>query len=335
MAANELSQEVGIQPACTALEVSRATFYRRRVPSSGQQQPRPTPARALKPKERQDVLDLLSEERFVDRSPGEVVATLLDKNQYLCSERTMYRILAAEKSTRERRNQRRHPVYEKPELVATAPNQVWSWDITKLKGPRTWSWYYLYVILDIFSRYAVGWMVAERESTTLAKRFIDESCDKQDIKPETLVLHSDRGSSMTSLGTAQLLAKLGVTRSLNRPHVSNDNPFSEAHFKTLKYSPGFPKRFGSLEEAQTFVRTFFDWYHCQHKHTGLSRLTPEDVHYKRDRKVLAARDNVLARAHRLHPERFVNGIPKTKPLDQAVWINKPETPEDHCGILTN
>ena len=323
MAAEELSQKVGVQPACAALGVSRATFYRRRLPKTGQQQPRSTPARALSTQEREAVLEVLCCERFVDRSPGEVVATLLDENRYLCSERTMYRILATAQSVRERRNQCRRPVYEKPQLVATAPNQVWSWDITKLKGPQTWTWYYLYVILDLFSRYVVGWMVAERECTALAKRLIEESYDRQGVAPQTLVLHSDRGSAMTSQGTAQLLAQLGVLRSLSRPRVSNDNPFSEAQFKTLKYHPGFPKRFGSLEDSRAFCRSFFPWYNRVHKHSALSRLSPEDVHYQRHRDVLADRDRVLAEAARRHPERFVNGPPSSHPLEQAVWINKP------------
>lgn len=273
------------------------------------------------------MLDVLCSERFVDRSPGEVVATLLDDEQrYLCSERTMYRILAAERSVRERRNQRRHPAYEKPELVATAPNQVWSWDISKLKGPRTWTWYYLYVILDLFSRYVVGWMVAERECTALAKRLIEESYEKQGVSPDTLVLHSDRGSAMTSQGTAQLLAQLGVLRSLSRPRVSNDNPFSEAQFKTLKYHPDFPDRFGSPEHARSYCRGFFPWYNREHKHSALSRLSPEDVHYGRHHHLLAVRDQVLAEAARRHPERFVNGDPSARPLEKAVWINKPEDP---------
>jgi putative transposase len=323
MAAEELSREVGVAPACAALGVSRATFYRRRLPVSGQQQPRSTPARALREDEREAVLDVLCSERFVDRSPGEVVATLLDEEEYLCSERTMYRILESEKAVRERRDQLRRPMYEKPELVATAPNQVWSWDITKLKGPRTWTWYYLYVVLDVYSRYVVGWLLAERESTALATRLIEESCEKQGVAPGSLVLHSDRGSAMTSQGTAQLLAQLGVLRSLSRPSVSNDNPFSEAHFKTLKYHPGFPRRFGSLEDARAFCRRFFTWYHREHKHSALSRVSPEDVHYRRDREILARRDRILETAFGRNPERFVNGKPSSRPVEQEVWINRP------------
>ena len=323
MAARELSEQVGIQPACRALAVSRATFYRRLKPSTGRKQPRPTPARALSSAERDAVRETLCSERFVDRAPAEVVATLLDKGTYLCSERTMYRILAADAPVRERRNQLRHPRYVKPELVATAPNQVWSWDITKLKGPRTWIWYYLYVLLDIFSRYVVGWMVAERESTALAKQLIDESCSKQGVAPGELILHSDRGSPMTSQGTAQLLARLGVIRSLSRPRVSDDNPFSEAHFKTLKYHPGFPDRFGSMEHSLSFSRTFFPWYNTEHRHSGISMLTPEDVHYGRAISVLDQRREVLAAAYQAHQERFVRGLPIPKQLPQAVWINPP------------
>ena len=239
-AADELAKHVGVKPACAALEVSRSTLYRRRGPSTGQQQPRPTPARALSETERGEVFDTLCSERFVDRSPAEVVATLLDEEVYLCSERTMYRVLASagrsEVPVQERRAQRTHPEYKKPELMATAPNQVWSWDITRLLGPKKWSYYYLYVIMDIYSRYVVGWMVADRENSALAGRLIQQSCLKHGVQPRVLTLHSDRGAPMTSQCTAQLLADLGVTRSLSRPQVSDDNPFSEAQFKTLNPS---------------------------------------------------------------------------------------------------
>ena len=240
---------LGVAPACQALGVSRATFYRRQRSTPGHQQPRPTPARALCEAEREQILDVLAGPRFVDRAPAEVVATLLDEGHYLCSERTMYRILAADQPVRERRNQREHPQYTKPELVATAPNQTWSWDITKLLGPTKWTYFYLYVVLDIFSRYAVGWMVADRENSALAGRLIEETCHKQGVQPQVLTLHSDRGAPMTSKCTAQLLADLGVTRSLSRPQVSDDNPFSEAQFKTLKYHPGFPGRFHDTTAA--------------------------------------------------------------------------------------
>ena len=278
-AADELAKHVGVKPACAALEVSRSTLYRRRGPSTGQQQPRPTPARALSETERGEVFDTLCSERFVDRSPAEVVATLLDEEVYLCSERTMYRVLASEVPVQERRAQRTHPEYKKPELMATAPNQVWSWDITRLLGPKKWSYYYLYVIMDIYSRYVVGWMVADRENSALAGRLIQQSCLKHGVQPRVLTLHSDRGAPRTSQCTAQLLADLGVTRSLSRPQVSDDNPFSEAQFKTLKYHPSFPGRFGDQGQAKTFCRSFFRWYNAEHRHGGISMLTPEQVHF--------------------------------------------------------
>ena len=274
MAASSLAAHVGVAPACRALGVSRATLYRRRRPAPGRQQPRPTPARALNDTERERVLDVLACPRFVDRSPGEVVATLLDEGHYLCSERTMYRILAAEQPVRERRNQLTHPRYTKPELLATAPNQTWSWDITRLLGPKRWTYFYLYVLLDIFSRYVVGWMVAERESAALAATLIEQSCLKQAIAPQVLTLHSDRGAPMTSKCTAQLLADLGVTRSLSRPHVSDDNPFSEAQFKTLKYHPGFPGRFPDIAAATEFCRSFFPWVTTPSTAMAESRCSP-------------------------------------------------------------
>jgi len=256
-AAQGIARQVGVAPGCRALGVSRATFYRKTRPETGQQQPRKTPARALSPGEREAVRGVLHAPRFVDRSPGEIVATLLDEQAYLCSERTMYRVLAEEGASRERRNQLRHPSYTKPELVATAPDEVWTWDITKLLGPRKWIYYYLYVILDLFSRYVVGWMVAEKENASLAARLIEESCRKHAVRPEILTLHSDRGSPMTAKCTAQLLADLGVTQSLSRPRVSDDNPFSEAQFKTVKYHPGFPGRFAGQPDAIDSCRSFF------------------------------------------------------------------------------
>jgi len=325
IAAEELAPQVGVEPACRALGVSRATFYRRKRPTPGHQQPRSTPARALSKRERERVVGVLSSERFVDRSPAEVFATLLDEKQYLCSERTMYRVLAASQPVRERRNQLQHPQYAKPELLATAPNQVWSWDITKLLGPKKWTYYYLYVLLDIFSRYAVGWMVADRENSALAGRLIEETSIKQGVEPEVLTLHSDRGSPMTSKCTAQLLADLGVTRSLSRPQVSDDNPFSEAQFKTLKYHPGFPRRFTGIDHATGHCRSFFPWYNTEHRHGGISMLTPHDVHYGRAPAVLAQRQRTLEAAWAAHPERFVRGIPKPSPLPEEVWINPPAT----------
>ena len=237
----------------------------------------------------------------------------------------MYRILAANQPVRERRNQRDHPQYTKPELVATGPNQTWSWDITKLLGPKKWTYFYLYVVLDIFSRYAVGWMVADRENSALAARLIEQTCHKQGVQPQVLTLHSDRGAPMTSKCTAQLLADLGVTRSLSRPQVSDDNPFSEAQFKTLKYHPGFPGRFHDLTAAITFCRSFFPWYNTEHRHAGIAMLTPDDVHHHRAHSVLEQRERTLQAAWTRHPERFVRGVPQPDPLPQAVWINPPAT----------
>lgn len=326
MAATELAADVGVLPACAALGVARATFYRRQVPP-GPRQPRPTPARALKQEERREVLDVLTSPRFVDRAPAEVFATLMDESTYLCSERTMYRILASEAPVRERRNQLRHPRYEKPELVATAPNQVWSWDITKLLGPEKWTYYYLYVLLDIYSRYAVGWMVAPKESANLASRLIEETCEKQGVRPQVLTLHSDRGAPMTAKCTAQLLADLGVTQSLSRPQVSDDNPYSEAQFKTLKYSPSFPKRFHGYQEAHAFCRQFFPWYNEEHRHGGIALLTPGEVHRGQVAEALQRRQACLDDAHAAHPERFPKGRPIAKSPPTAVYINRPKAPE--------
>lgn len=322
-AAQGLARQVGVAPACRALGVSRATFYRRTRPSTGQQQPRKTPARALAPTERERVREVLYEPRFADRSPGEVVATLLDEGRYLCSERTMYRLLAERAESRERRNQRRHSVYAKPELIATAPNQVWSWDITKLLGPKKWTYYYLYVLLDLYSRYAVGWMVADRENASLASNLIEETSRKHDVSPKTLTLHSDRGSPMTAKCTAQLLADLGITRSLSRPRVSDDNPFSEAQFKTLKYHPGFPGRFQDQGAAIGYCRSFFPWYNDEHRHSGIAMLTPADVHLGKADAILDQRRTTLANAFRARPERFPKGCPKPDLLPEAVYINPP------------
>jgi len=332
-AALGLSRQVGVVPACRALGVSRATFYRHMRPKSGQQQPRKTPARALSGSEREGVREILYSPRFVDRSPGEVVATLLDEGRYVCSERTMYRVLAAEGATRERRNQREHPAYTKPELMATAPNAVWSWDITKLLGPKKWTYYYLYAVLDLYSRYVVGWMVADRENATLASNLIEESCTKHGVVPNTLTLHSDRGAPMTAKCTAQLLADLGVTRSLSRPRVSDDNPFSEAQFKTLKYHPGFPGRFEDQASATRYARSFFPWYNNEHRHSGIAMLTPADVYFGQADEILADRRNVLATAYATHPERFPRGCPSPASLPEAVYINPPrEAPAEQGGV---
>jgi len=269
------------------------------------------------------VLDVLDEERFCDLAPRTVWAVLLDEGRYLCSPRTMYRILAENGAVRERRDQLRHPAYAKPELLATGPNQVWSWDITKLKGPVKWTYYQLYVVLDIYSRYVVGWTLAATESGTLAKQLIEESCAKQRIERDRLTVHADRGTAMTSKTLALKLADLGVTKSHSRPYTSNDNPFSESQFRTMKYRPDFPSRFGSIEDARAHCRAFFEWYNQHHRHSSLGLLTPETVHYGRTEAALAARSIVLDAAYQAHPERFVRRAPVPKAPPTRVWINPP------------
>ncbi|MCB9740466.1 MAG: IS3 family transposase [Deltaproteobacteria bacterium] len=333
-AATELATDVGIKPACEALAVSRASWYRRQAATSQVEASRRPPARTLGAPEREHVLATLCEPRFVDRAPAEVVATLLEEGTWLCSERTMYRILAESVGVRERRNQLAHPEYAKPELVATAPNQVWSWDITKLLGPQKWTYYYLYVIMDLFSRYVVGWMLAERENAALAGRLIEETCARHGIVPGDMTLHSDRGSPMTAKCTAQLLADLGVTRSQSRPEVSDDNPYSEAGFKTLKYHPGFPNRFAGFDAALSHCRTFFPWYCDEHRHGGIAMLTPADVFHGRAEEVLARRQAALDIAYAAHPERFVRGRPVVEQLPTEVWINKPvKEPDRTDGVV--
>jgi len=324
-AAETLAPDVGTAAACRAMGVARATLYRRRCPKEpmGKARPKRRQPRALDRRERQAVLDTLHSPRFVDKAPAAVYAALLGEGTYHCSIRTMYRILHDHAEVRERRNQLLHPNYKKPELLATGPNQVWSWDITKLLGPAKWIYYYLYVILDIYSRYAVGWMLASRENADLAKRLIRDSIDRQNVNPGELIIHSDRGPAMKSHSVAQLLGSLGVTKSHSRPHVSNDNPFSESQFKTLKYRPEFPDRFGSQQDAHAFCKPFFHWYNHEHYHSGLGMLTPATVHYGRAAEILATRQQTLDVAFGAHPERFVRKPPKPMALPEAVWINPP------------
>ena len=322
-AVQKAAPALGVVATCAAFGVPVATYYRHRAPVHGPRRRRPSPARRLCDEERQEVLDVLHEPRFADLAPAEVFAALLAEGRYLCSLRTMHRILAENAEVRERRNQLRHPSYAKPELLATAPNQLWSWDITKLRGPATWTYYYLYVILDVFSRYVVGWMVAHRESSTLATKLIAETCRRQAIEPDQLTLHADRGSSMKSKPVAFLLSDLGVTKTHSCPHVSDDNPFSEAHFKTLKYRPDFPKRFGQIEDARSFCADFFRWYNHDHHHSGLALLTPADVHAGRVDQVVRQRQHVLDHAYAAHPERFTHGRPVVQRPACEVWINKP------------
>jgi putative transposase len=269
------------------------------------------------------VLDVLHEPRFVDQAPAEVYASLLEEGRYLCSIRTMHRILGENAESRERRDQLRHPEYKKPELLATGPNQLWSWDITKLLGPTKWTYFYLYVLLDVFSRYVVGWMIAHRESAELAKKLITEACRRQGILPGQLTVHADNGPSMTSKPVAFLMADMGITKTHSRPHVSDDNPFSEAAFKTFKYRPEVPERFGCIEHSRSVFGALFPWYNCEHHHSGLGLLTPYDVHHGLGEQRLAERAAVLAAAYAAHPERFPNGPPRPQTLPTAVWINEP------------
>jgi putative transposase len=323
----ELAPVVGTTVACAAVGRARATHYRLHRKSPPRPRPAPKPPRpqprALSEEERRGVLEVLHSERFVDMAPPEVYATLLDEGVYLASVPTMYRILHSVGEVRERRRQAIHPAYVKPELIAERPNQVWSWDITKLLGPQKWTYYYLYVVLDIFSRYVVGWMLAMREAAELAERLLADSIRKQGVERQQLIIHADRGSSMTSKPVALMLADLGVTKSHSRPHCSNDNPYSEAQFKTLKYRPQFPDRFGSPQDARGFCRRFFGWYNDDHRHSGIGYHTPADVHYDRADQIRAARAVVLSVAHQAHPERFVRKPPLPPDLPRPAWINRP------------
>lgn len=316
-----LAPRLGVAPTCRALRVGRATYYRQRRPAAPRRV-RSSP-RALGEAERAHVLEVLHTPRFADQAPAEVYATLLDEGTYLCSERTMYRLLAAHHEVRERRDVLRHPRYAAPELLATQPNQLWSWDITKLRGPAKWTYYYLYVILDVFSRYVVGWTIALRESARLAETLLAETYTRQGIVPGQLTVHADRGAAMTSKPVAFLLADLGVTKTHSRPHVSNDNPYSESHFKTLKYRPEFPESFGSLEHSRAVGHDLFQWYNEEHHHAALGYLTPADVHYGRGAARRAQRAAVLTQAFAAHPERFCHGVPHPPQLPTAAWINRP------------
>ena len=320
-AVTSLGSTVGLLAACAALGLARATFYRRQKPMQGPT--RKWSHRALGPDEKTNVLTVLHEPRFADLAPAEVYATLLDEKRYLCSVRTMYRVLEEHQEVRERRNQLRHPNHPVPQVHATKPNQLWSWDITKLLGPAKWTYFYLYVMLDVFSRFVVGWMVAHKESTALAMKLIRESCERQGIKEHQLTIHADRGPQMTAKNTALLMADLGVTKTHSRPHVSNDNPFSEAHFKTLKYRPDFPERFGCIADARAHCGEFFSWYNGEHHHHGLGLLTPRDVHSGLADQRVAGRNIVLAQAFASHPERFPRGLPSARALPLEVWINQP------------
>jgi putative transposase len=330
-----LSLTVGVQAACHHLDVARTSYYRQR-PTMGPvmaptaepviSRPRSRTARALSAEECAVVLDLLHHERFQDQAPAAIQAILLDEGQYYCSTRTMYRLLEQHQELRERRQQLAHPPYQKPELLATAPNQLWSWDITKLRGPVKWTYYYLYVILDVFSRYVTGWMIAERESAELAKHLIEAAVLRHQVPPGQLNIHADRGRVMISKPLALLMSDLGVTKTHSRPYVSDDNPFSESQFRTLKYRPDFPDRFGCLSDSRAFGQVFFPWYNDEHRHSGLGMLTPAMVHFGQAPIVLAQRQTVLDAAYLAHPERFVRKPPTTSALPSEVWINKPVQP---------
>jgi putative transposase len=328
-AVQQLAPTVGIESACDALGVVRASFYRRPVFGPMPLVIRPAPARALGEQERETVRAVLNSARFQDCAPAAIQATLLDEGQYLCSTRTMYRVLEQDGATRERRAQLTHPEYRKPELLATAPNQLWSWDITKLRGPAKWTYFYLYVILDVFSRYVVGWMVAPRESAVLASKLIEETSEKQIILPDQLTIHADRGSSMRSKPVAFLLADLSITKTHSRPYTSNDNPYSESQFRTLKYRPEFPDRFGSLQDARAFCHTFFAWYNQDHRHSGIGMMSPAMVHHGVAPEVRENRQLILDAAYAAHPDRFVRRPPVPLPLPKEVWINKPQNSDEN------
>ena len=319
-----LTAATSTKTACRLLGASRATHYRHAVPPRlGPRRPQPTPPNALTEPERQHVLSVLRSPEYVDLAPAQVWARLLDDGIYLCSISTMYRLLAAAGETRERRRQRTHPANRKPELIARAPNQVWSWDITKLRTTTRGKYYELYVIIDIFSRYVVGWTLAATETGELAADFIDDVTREQNIKPGQLALHADRGTSMTSKPVSQLLTDLGVDRSHSRPHVSNDNPYSEAAFKTLKYCPAFPTNFDTIEDARVFCKTFFEYYNHEHRHSGIGLHTPASVHYGTAEAIQAQRAATLDAVYAANPDRFRGRRPTLPQLPTEAWINDP------------
>ena len=329
-AVDVLVPEVGLARACAAMRIPRSSVYRedarRRhlLAPMPARVPRPVPPLALDTHERGALLEALNSERFANCAPRTIYATLLDEGRYLGSVRTMYRLLADAGQSCERRAQRVHPAYAKPELLATDPNQVWSWDITKLKGPSKWTCFHLYVILDIFSRYVVGWMIAPQESAELAKQLIADTVAKQAITAGTLTLHADRGSSMRSKPVAALLVDLEVVKSHSRPYVSDDNPFSEAQFKTLKYRPEFPARFGCIEDARSHCQAFFAWYNGEHRHSGIGFMTPEAVHYGQAAALQFQRAETLNAAFQANPIRFKGNAPRPPKLPVAAWINPPK-----------
>lgn len=320
----ELRELISTKQACRLVGRSTATFYRcQQLPVHGPRRPRPLPANALSVTERAAVLDVLRSEEFCDLAPAQVWARLLDDGRYLCSISTMYRLLVAAGENRERRRQRTHPAKKKPELCARRPLEVWSWDITKLRGPTRGEYFELYVIIDIYSRYVAGWLVAEAETGDLAKDFIEATLRAQGITRDQLTLHADRGTSMTSKPVSQLLVDLGVARSHSRPHVSNDNPFSEAAFKTLKYCPAFPASFGSIQDARAFCAEFFAYYNHEHRHSGIGLHTPASVHYGTATEIREQRTATLNAAYAANPDRFRHQPPTAPELPTIAWINDP------------
>jgi putative transposase len=330
-AITELTPIVGVRRACTTAGEAQARWYRRHRQSPPLPHPERVPARqprALSEVERKELQAVLNSEEHVDEAPATVYAKLLDEGIYLASVPTMYRVLRAHDEVHERRRQATHPAAKKPELLATKPNRVYSWDITKLLGPQKWTYYYLYVILDIFSRYVPGWMLAHAENATLAETLLADTVAKQNIERGQLTIHADRGSPMVAKPVAFLLADLGVTKSHSRPHTSNDNPYSESQFRTLKYRPEFPERFGCFEDAHAFCSRFFGWYNHEHRHSGIGFHTPADVHYGRAAAIHDRRAGVLNAAYAEHPERFVRKPPQPPALPTAVWINEPNEDTD-------
>jgi len=293
----ENRETVGIKAACLAFDIPESTYYRWIAPVKISDKPKDFEHhRALKPEEKSEVLEVLSSEKYVDKAPAAVVACLLDEGRYLCSIGTMYRILKENRATKERRDQRRHPEYVKPELIATGPNQVWTWDITKIKTGLKFKYHHLYVIIDMFSRYVVGWVVHDHEDAGLASQLIEQTCEKQKILPGELTIHADRGAAMKSQSVAQLMADLDIHKSHSRPYVSDDNPYSESQFKTMK----------------------------DHTHSGIAMLKPVEVHTGQADKVLCRRQVVLNAAFEMNPERFPKGRPRVTQLANAVYINKPK-----------
>jgi putative transposase len=324
--AQTLGHKIGLSAACGVLGVPRSSFYRHHQPRP-EPNPRPQPAWALSVAEKDQVHQILNSPRFVDMPPRQVYATLLDEGTYLCHWRTMYRILHSHQEVKERRHQRQHPPRTKPRLQSTGPNQLWSWDITHLRGPHKHQSYYLYVIVDVYSRFVVGWLLAEVERAELAHTLIHTTCQRQGIQPQQLGLHSDRGAAMQAQTIAQLLDKLKISQTFTRPYTPNDNPYSEAHFKTLKYRPHYPQFFPDLSHARAWCQDFFQWYNFEHYHSALQLLTPASVHYEHASDILAQRQLTLAQAYQAHPQRFRRGQPALHSLPDSVWINPPQNDE--------